>query len=131
MPALPHRADCVDDMLRGQAVAAGDLGVTGVATIEGAALGQKLGAGRTMYRAIDTAAAEQRGVGGVDDGVNVERDDIGLAGLAVVRACSTHPRNAASRSSTSSVSCSSAWRRAAPRVSSRDSGAACPAHIDT
>jgi len=30
-----------------------------------------------MDGAIDAAAAEQRGVGGVDDGVNAERGDVG------------------------------------------------------
>jgi hypothetical protein len=38
--------------------------------MKGAAFGQKLGTSRAMDRAIDTTAAEQRIVGGVDDGVN-------------------------------------------------------------
>jgi hypothetical protein len=45
--------------------------------MEGAAFGQQVRPGRAMDRAIDAASAEQRGVGGVDDGVNAQRRDIG------------------------------------------------------
>jgi hypothetical protein len=45
--------------------------------MERAALGKQFRPGRAMDRTIDAAAAEQRGVGGVDDGVNAKRCDIG------------------------------------------------------
>jgi hypothetical protein len=38
--------------------------------MEGTAFGQKLRPRRAMDRAINAAAAEQRGIRGVDDGVN-------------------------------------------------------------
>jgi hypothetical protein len=45
--------------------------------MEGAAFGQQLRPGRAMDRAIDATPAKQRGIGGVDDGVNAKRRDIG------------------------------------------------------
>ena len=42
-----------------------------------AAFGEQLGPRGAMDRAIDAAAAEQRGIGGVDDGVNAKRGDVG------------------------------------------------------
>src|SRR4051794_33236593 len=42
-----------------------------------AALGEKLRPRGAMNRAIDAAAAEQRRVSGVDDGVNAQARDIG------------------------------------------------------
>ena len=79
--AAPDRTDRMDDVPGLEAIAAGDLGGTGVATAQGLALGQQLGAGGTMDGAVDAAAAEQRGVGSVDDGVDVERRDVGDADL--------------------------------------------------
>ena len=69
-PDLTDRMDYVPGL---EAIAAGDFGETGVAAAQGLALGQQLGAGGTMDGAVDAAAAEQRGVGSVDDGVDVER----------------------------------------------------------
>jgi hypothetical protein len=68
--AVPDRADGVDDMPRRQPMAGRDFGVTGFAAIEGTAFGQEFGAGGAVNRAVDATAAEQRRVGGVDDGVN-------------------------------------------------------------
>ena len=45
--------------------------------MERAALRKQLRPGRTMDRAIDAAPAEERRVGGVDDGVNAQRGDVG------------------------------------------------------
>src|SRR5688500_3792510 len=45
--------------------------------MEGAAFREKLRARRTVDRAIDAAPAEQGRIGGVDDGVNAQRGDIG------------------------------------------------------
>ena len=63
-------------MSRRQPVTLGDLRIAGRATPKLAAFGQKLGPGRAMDRAIDAAPAEQRGVGGVDDGVNAQGGDV-------------------------------------------------------
>ena len=55
----------------------GDFGAAGLAAMERAAFGQQLGPGRAMDRAIHPATAEQRGVRGVDDGVNAQGRDVG------------------------------------------------------
>ena len=68
--AIPDRADGMNHMPRRQAIASGDFGVAGLAAVQRAAFGQQLRPGRAMDRAIDAAAAEQRRVRGVDDGVN-------------------------------------------------------------
>jgi len=57
-------------MPRRQPVTPGDFGVAGRTAVQGAAFGEKLRPGRAMDCAIDATAAEQRRVGGVDDGVN-------------------------------------------------------------
>jgi hypothetical protein len=75
--AVPHGSDGMNDMPRRQAVAFGDFGAAGLAAIERAAFGQQFGSRRAMDRTIDAATAEQRRVGGVDDGVNAQRRDIG------------------------------------------------------
>ena len=74
---VPDRADRVDHMLCGQPVAAGDLRVAGGAAAERAAFGEQLRTRRAMDRAIDASAAKQRGVGGVDDGIDRKRGDVG------------------------------------------------------
>lgn len=56
--AVPNRTDGVNDVRRGKAVPAGDLGVAGRASIQGAALREQFGSGGTMDRAVDTAATE-------------------------------------------------------------------------
>jgi hypothetical protein len=68
--ALPDRADGMNDIPRRKPVAMGDLGVAGVAAAKCAAFGEQPGSGGPVDRAIDPAAAEQRTIGGVDDGVN-------------------------------------------------------------
>ena len=70
--AMPDRADGMNHMPRRQPIPFGDFGVAGLAAIERAAFGQQLGPSRAMDRAIDATAAEQRSVGGVDDGVNAQ-----------------------------------------------------------
>ena len=68
--AVPDRADGMNDMPRRKFVAFGDFGAAGFAATKRAAFGKQLGSGGTMDCAIDTAAAKQRGVRGVDDGIN-------------------------------------------------------------
>ena len=76
--ATPHRPDGVDDELRGQPVPFRDLRLTCLAAAEQAALVNKLGSGSAVDRTIHTAAAEQRGVRGVDDRVDFKSGDVGL-----------------------------------------------------
>src|SRR3546814_435507 len=78
LATTPYRTDRVDHMARLQAEAGRNLGLAGLATAERGASHVKLGAGRAVDRAIDDAAAEQAPIGGVDDGGDVERGDIGL-----------------------------------------------------
>jgi hypothetical protein len=68
--ALPDRADGMNDVPRRKPVAMGDLGVAGLAATKGAAFGEQPRPGCAMDCAIDPAAAKQRGVRGIDDGVN-------------------------------------------------------------
>lgn len=70
MAAVPHRPNGVDHMRRLELVAAGDLGIAGLATVQRAAFGNKFGAGRAVDGAIDATAAQQRRIGRVDDRVN-------------------------------------------------------------
>ena len=55
---------------------AGDLGLPGLATVQGAALGEQSGAGSTVDRAVHAAAAQQRAVRRVDDGLHLEPGDV-------------------------------------------------------
>lgn len=57
---MPDRADGVDHVLGREPIAFGDLGVAGLAAVQGPALGEQLGARGAMDRAIDAAASEQR-----------------------------------------------------------------------
>ncbi len=75
--AVPDGSDGVDHMPRRQPIALGDLGVAGLATIQHAAFDRELRPGCAMNRAVDAAAAEQRRIGGVDDGVNAQGRDVG------------------------------------------------------
>ncbi len=76
----------MDDVPRRQQVAAGDLGVAGGAAIEGAAFGEELRTGGAVDRAVDPAAAKQRRVRGIDDGVKAEGGDVRDDNLAADRA---------------------------------------------
>ena len=75
--AIPDRTDGVNDMPRRQPISPGNLGIAGLAAMEGAAFGEQLGPRRAMDRAIDAAPAEQGRIGGVDDGVNAQGGDVG------------------------------------------------------
>jgi hypothetical protein len=69
---VPHRSNGMNHMLRRQTIASGDLGVAGLAATKCAAFGEQPRSGRTMDRAIDPAAAQQRTIRGVDDGINAQ-----------------------------------------------------------
>jgi hypothetical protein len=75
--AMPHRPDGMNDMPRRQLVAFGDFGVAGLAAVKRAALSEQLRPGGAMDRPIDAAAAQQRGIRGVDDGINAQCGDVG------------------------------------------------------
>jgi hypothetical protein len=74
---IPHRPNRVDHMTGLEPITLGDLGITGGATLQRTAFGQQFRPRGPMDRAIDPAAAEQRRIGGVDDGVNAKRCNIG------------------------------------------------------
>ena len=76
--AAPDRADGMNDELGGQPVSAGPLGIPGGASTETSAFVQQSWPRRSMDGAIDSAATEQRIVGGIDDGINHQRGDVGL-----------------------------------------------------
>jgi hypothetical protein len=67
---MPDGADGMNDISRRQPISPGDLGEAGFAAMKGAAFGQKPRAGRAMDRPIHAAAAEQRGICGVDDRID-------------------------------------------------------------
>jgi hypothetical protein len=60
----------MNDMPRGKPVAFGDLGIADRTASKRAAFGEQPSSGGAMDCAIDPAAALQRTIGGVDDGVN-------------------------------------------------------------
>ena len=78
--ACPDRADRVDDPAGRQVVAGCDLRLTGFAATQLAAGLKQFGSGRAVDGTIDTATAQQRLVGGIDDGVHGQGRDVGLHG---------------------------------------------------
>src|SRR6185295_3321358 len=82
--AVPHRADRVNHVPGGQAVALGELGVTDLAATERTAFREKVGAGGAVDRAVNASASEQARVRGVDDRVHRELRDV-AANRAQVR----------------------------------------------
>jgi hypothetical protein len=60
----------MNDVLRPQAIAFGHFRIAGFTASQKPALMEKLGAGSSMNGAIDSATAEQRGIGGIDDCLN-------------------------------------------------------------
>jgi hypothetical protein len=75
--AVPDRSDGMNDMPRRKPVAMGDLGIAGLAAAKCAALRDQPRSGGAMDCTIDPASAEQRGIRGVDDGVNAQCGDVG------------------------------------------------------
>ena len=75
--AVPDRPDRVDHMPGRQPVTFGDLGIAGGAATERAAFGKQFWTGAAMDSTINAAAAEQRRIRGVDDGVNAQCGDVG------------------------------------------------------
>ena len=73
---MPHGAHRVDHILGGQFVPLGGFGLPGLTAVEDAALGQQLRARRPVDGPVHAPAPQQRGVGGVDNGVHVQFGDI-------------------------------------------------------
>jgi hypothetical protein len=82
--AVPDWADCVDDVFCGQVKAGRDACLASRASHTGPNFGDGFArfiqawTSRAMNRAIDATAAQHPFVGGVDDGVNLQRRDVGL-----------------------------------------------------
>jgi hypothetical protein len=76
--AAPNRTDRVNDVAGRQTVAARQPRLARRAAADGAAFLKQFGARRAVDRAIDPAAAEQRGIRRVDDGVGREPCDVAL-----------------------------------------------------
>lgn len=74
-PDGPHR---VNDVLCREAIALGALGLAGLAAAQESAFMEQLRPCSAVDGAIDTAAAQKRGIGGIDDGVHLQQGDIGL-----------------------------------------------------
>lgn len=79
--SVPHRPDRVYDILCRQLITARDFCLPGFAAVECAACSQQFRPGRAMYGTVDTTAAEQRRVSGVNDRIDVQRHDVGLQGF--------------------------------------------------
>ena len=73
---LADRADRVEDVARRQPVAGRQLGVARLTAAKRGALGPQTGPGRPVDGAVHPAAAQQRFVGGVHDGVHLQRGDV-------------------------------------------------------
>jgi hypothetical protein len=71
----------MNHMPRRQPITPSDFCLAGRAAVEVTTLGEQFGAGRAMNSAIHAAAAEQRRIGRVDDGVNAQRGDVGNEGF--------------------------------------------------
>jgi hypothetical protein len=75
--AAPDRTDSMDHMPCRQLMTPGDFGVAGFAATERTAFCQQIWSRRAVDRAVDATAAKQRGVGGVDNGIDAQAGDVG------------------------------------------------------
>ena len=76
--ALPDRPNRMDDVFRRQFEAGRYFRLSGGTAVESSAGVEQCGSGCAMNGAIDAAAAKQRLIGGVDDGIDIERRYIGF-----------------------------------------------------
>jgi hypothetical protein len=80
----PHRANCVNDVTRGEPEGRSDPGLASGTSHPGPNLGhtsariEELSARCAMDGTVHTAPAKHRLVGGIDDGVNVKLRNVGL-----------------------------------------------------
>ncbi len=68
-------------MLCRETVPFGDFGVARLATVQSPALGQELRPGGTVNGPVDPSPAKQRCVGGIDDGIHIQRGNVRLDDL--------------------------------------------------
>ena len=73
---MPDGADGVDDVFCGEAIAFGDFGITGTAAAEAFAFFEEVGACGAVDGSVHSATPEEAGVGGIDDGVELESGDV-------------------------------------------------------
>lgn len=66
----------MNHVLRGQLISLGDLRLAGFAAIEGAAFSDEIWAGGTVDGSVDAAAAEEGGVGSIDNCVDSKGRDV-------------------------------------------------------
>jgi len=81
LAAAPDRADGVDHMFRRQTITARDLRRAGITAAERSAFGEQIGTGGAVDRPVYAAAAKQRTVRCIDDGIDAERRDVGNSDL--------------------------------------------------
>jgi len=77
LAAVPDRSHRMNDVASRQAITAGDLGLAGGTAAQSTAFGEQLRTGGAMDGTVDAATAEQRIVRCIDDGVHIERGDVG------------------------------------------------------
>jgi hypothetical protein len=85
LPAAPNRADGVDHVACRQAEARGDLRLSRLATAKFDTSRSELRTCGTVDGAADATARGQHGVGGIDDGIDVEPGDVAFDNLNAVR----------------------------------------------
>jgi hypothetical protein len=78
LSSVPDRPDSVEHPLGMELEAWSGLGISGIAAVEFAAGSEKFGTSSSMNGSIDPTAAEQRGVGRIDNGVNSLCCDVSL-----------------------------------------------------
>ena len=81
MLSAVYGPDGVYHMACGQIVTTRNSGFTHWAAAEGAALGEEFWPRRAMNGPIDSTATQERGVGRVDDGIDVQGRDVGGGNL--------------------------------------------------
>ena len=72
----PDRAYGVNHKTRGQFVALRDFGIAGSAAAELAAFREEIRPRRAMDRTVDAASAKQRGIGSIDDSIDIKPCDV-------------------------------------------------------
>jgi hypothetical protein len=70
----------VDNVSGGEAKARSDFALACGATVQGAAMSQQFRPGSAVNGPVDPAAAQKGAVGGIDDGVDGQRRNIGANG---------------------------------------------------
>jgi hypothetical protein len=75
-PAAPHRPDRVNDEPGRQTISASNFRLPGLTTAQRSTFREQFGAGRAMNRAINSAAAKKRGIGGVHNAIDIELRDV-------------------------------------------------------